>query len=140
MKQTNSAVLDEQLEERFAPAIAIARQVGIDLEDVHIEGDKLLIRGKAPDREAKERVVQEVKRIDPDMEDIVLKIAVPAGSRGGSPGFRYYTVRAGDTLSKIARQFYGSAKEYERIFEANLDKVTNPNKIPAGEVLIIPEE
>ncbi len=142
MKQTNSAVLEEEgrLEEMFAPVIAIARQAGIDLQDVRVEGGKLLIHGKAPGREARERVMKEIRRIDPKSEDVIVKISIPPGGRGGSSGFRYYTVKAGDTLSKIARQFYGSAREYERIFEANLDKVTDPDKIPAGAVLMIPED
>ena len=49
-----------------------------------------------------------------------------------------YTVKAGDCLSKIARQFYGDGSKYMKIFNANTDKLTDPNKIGIGQVLVIP--
>jgi nucleoid-associated protein YgaU len=47
-------------------------------------------------------------------------------------------VQPGDSLSKIAKQFYGDANQYNRIFEANRDKLSNPDKIQAGQELLIP--
>jgi nucleoid-associated protein YgaU len=49
-----------------------------------------------------------------------------------------YTVEVGDTLSKISKQFYGEASLYMNIFEANRDKLTDPNKIQPGMRLRIP--
>jgi nucleoid-associated protein YgaU len=49
-----------------------------------------------------------------------------------------YTVKAGDSLSKIARQHYGDASEWPRIFEANRDQITNPDLIHPGQVLTLP--
>ena len=49
-----------------------------------------------------------------------------------------YTVQAGDSLSKIAKQFYGNANAYMKIFEANKDQLSDPNKIQIGQVLKIP--
>jgi nucleoid-associated protein YgaU len=49
-----------------------------------------------------------------------------------------YTVEAGDTLSKISKQFYGEASLYMSIFEANRDILTDPNKIQTGMQLRIP--
>jgi len=46
-----------------------------------------------------------------------------------------YTVKPGDSLSKISQQFYGSGSEYMKIFEANRDQLSDPNKIKAGQVL-----
>ncbi|MFK3706498.1 LysM domain-containing protein [Raoultella sp. BIGb0138] len=51
---------------------------------------------------------------------------------------RYYTVKSGDTLSAIAKNMYGSANDYPRIFEANKPMLTHPDKIYPGQVLIIP--
>jgi nucleoid-associated protein YgaU len=48
-----------------------------------------------------------------------------------------YTVKPGDSLSKISQQFYGSGSEYMKIFEAR-DQLSDPNKIKAGQVLKIP--
>ena len=134
-----SAVLEENLEEKYAPAIAVARQAGIEWQEIRVDSGKLYLKGKAPGVHAREKVLHLVKDIDPEANDINLEISVPRG-RGDSTGLRYYTVRAGDTLEKISRQFYGTAREYKRIFEANSEKVSNPYKIQAGEVLIIPED
>ncbi|MDU7406489.1 MAG: peptidoglycan-binding protein LysM [Citrobacter portucalensis] len=51
---------------------------------------------------------------------------------------RFYTVKSGDTLSAISKVMYGSANEYQRIFEANKPMLTHPDKIYPGQVLIIP--
>jgi nucleoid-associated protein YgaU len=50
-----------------------------------------------------------------------------------------YTVVAGDSLSKIAKHFYGNANEYMKIFEANKDQLKNPDLIKPGQVLRIPD-
>jgi nucleoid-associated protein YgaU len=51
-----------------------------------------------------------------------------------------YTVQAGDTLSKISKQFYGNAGESMKIFEANRDQLKDPNMIKAGQALKIPRD
>lgn len=49
-----------------------------------------------------------------------------------------YTIKAGDTLSKIAKNHYGNANEWDRIYQANKDKLTSPHKIQIGQELILP--
>lgn len=49
-----------------------------------------------------------------------------------------YTVVSGDTLSKIAKQFYGNANRWHDIFDANRDQISNPDLIRPGQVLKIP--
>ena len=49
-----------------------------------------------------------------------------------------YTVQKGDCLWNIAKKFYGNGAKYTKIYEANKDKITNPNLIYAGQVLVIP--
>ncbi len=51
---------------------------------------------------------------------------------------RTYVVKPGDSLSKIARQFYGDANQYNQIFEANRDQLSRPDRIDVGQVLVIP--
>jgi nucleoid-associated protein YgaU len=48
-------------------------------------------------------------------------------------------VAAGDSLSKIAKQFYGNANEYNKIFEANRNVLSDPNMVKVGQELVIPE-
>ena len=54
------------------------------------------------------------------------------------PEAQFYTVVKGDTLSKIAKQFYGDANQYQKIFEANKPMLTHPDKIYPGQKLKIP--
>jgi nucleoid-associated protein YgaU len=49
-----------------------------------------------------------------------------------------YTVASGDSLSKIAKHFYGNANDWHRIFDANRDQLSNPDLIKPGQVLKIP--
>ena len=49
-----------------------------------------------------------------------------------------YTVKAGDTLSKIAKNQYGDANEWDKIYQANKDVLTSPHKIQIGQVIKIP--
>ena len=50
-----------------------------------------------------------------------------------------YTVKGGDSLSKIAKQFYGDANQWKKIHQANLDKIKDPNLIHPGDILVIPQ-
>ena len=62
----------------------------------------------------------------------------PASS-APAPAQNTYTVVAGDSLSKIAKKFYGNANAWKKIFDANTDRIKNPDVIQPGWVLKIPE-
>lgn len=70
----------------------------------------------------------------PDFSD------VQGGSSSSAPppATRSYTVKAGDSLSKIAKQIYGDANKWRSIYQANTDKIKNPDLIHPGQVLTIP--
>lgn len=55
-----------------------------------------------------------------------------------NPYQQTHVVRTGDTLSKIANDYYGDARLYPKIFEANRDILSDPNKIKPGQKLRIP--
>ena len=56
------------------------------------------------------------------------------------PPVQTYTVNKGDTLSKIAKEFYGSANRWHEIFDANRDQLSDPDLIKPGQVLKIPAD
>jgi nucleoid-associated protein YgaU len=65
-------------------------------------------------------------------------------SSGGSTtaptgGGKTYTVKSGDSLSKIAKRLYGDASKWHRIYEANRDKIKNPDLIHPGQEFTIPD-
>ncbi len=62
----------------------------------------------------------------------------PVASAPATPAIREYTIKSGDTLSKIAQQYYGNASDWKKIHEANKDKIKDPNKIFPGQKIIIP--
>jgi nucleoid-associated protein YgaU len=64
--------------------------------------------------------------------------AAAAAAAGGGTADQTYTVKSGDTLSKIAKQFYGNANDYNKIFEANKDQLSSPDRINVGQELKIP--
>jgi nucleoid-associated protein YgaU len=62
----------------------------------------------------------------------------PKSDSDGWDATQWYEVQKGDTLSKIAKQLYGDAALYPRIYAANRDAVTDPNRIEVGQKLRIP--
>jgi nucleoid-associated protein YgaU len=70
------------------------------------------------------------------------KPASPAQASTQQPGsaakFEMYTVKEGDWLSKIAGRYYGDVHKWDRIFQANRDQISDPDKIRPGQILKIP--
>ncbi len=57
---------------------------------------------------------------------------------GSAAKFEMYTVKEGDWLSKIAGRYYGDVHKWDRIFQANRDQISDPDKIRPGQILKIP--
>ena len=75
---------------------------------------------------------------EPDFSDVVSGSSSSAAAPAGAETTRTYTVVAGDSLSKIAKKIYGDGGRWKEIFEANRDKIKNPDLIHPGQVLKIP--
>ena len=126
---------------RYAYAIDTAKKLGFQGAATQ-EGDKLHFKGTVHSEDEKNQIWNAIKTIPSWQNDINADITVvpqpqAVGTSGGGAS-RSYTVKSGDTLSKIAKEFYGDANAYHRIFEANRDKLSDPNKINVGQVLSIP--
>jgi nucleoid-associated protein YgaU len=79
------------------------------------------------------------KKKDDDMPDFS---DVQSGASSTAPTaevYETYEVKSGDSLSKIAKHFYGNGNEWKKIFEANTDILKDPNKIFPGQKLKIPK-
>jgi nucleoid-associated protein YgaU len=126
----------EQLKAKYQPAIDYAKEIGVSLSHVHIDGDKLVVQGAAPNEEIKNEVWNKIKEIDSSFGDLAAEITIDSSLPVPA---KTYTVAGGDSLSKIAKQFYGNANAYMKIFEANKDQLSDPNKIQVGQVLKIPQ-
>jgi nucleoid-associated protein YgaU len=134
----------EQLKAKYQSVLNFIQSNNIQLQNVNMEGDKLLIRATAPSADLKNRVWDQIKLVDPNFSDLIADIQAPAAAAaaaGGAPSTaaaRTYTVQPGDSLSKISKQFYGDANKYMKIFEANKDKLSDPDKVRVGTELVIP--
>jgi LysM repeat protein len=145
-QQPNAQQRFDELRNKYQSVLTTADQQHIQFHHLHVQDDKLYIKGTAPSEDAKNRFWDEIKRVNPNADDITADINVDtsraqaATGGGGSQNAQTYTVKAGDTLSKISKQFYGDANEYMRIFYANRDKLKDPDKIQVGQELNIPAE
>ena len=103
---------------------------------------KLHFKGTVATENEKNEIWMAIKTIPSWQQDIVADIQVTggpaAGGAGATPAAKTYTVKAGDTLSKIAKEKLGDANAYMKIFEANKDQLADPDKIKPGQVLKIP--
>jgi LysM repeat protein len=139
----------ENLRNKYQTVLSVIEQQGIQLSNLHTENGKLVVIGTAPTQEAANKVWDQVKLFPNYSQDLLLDIksspqaqqtqAAAATTQGVTQSTREYTVKAGDTLSKISRQFYGNPNEYMKIYYANTDKLSDPDKIFPGQQLNIPE-
>ena len=128
------ATLD-QLKAKYQSVIDLAKSRGVHLTNVHIENDKLLIRGAAPNQDVKNEVWNQIKAVDSKYADLTADIGIDSSLPVPA---KVYEVVSGDTLSKIAKKFYGDANKYMKIFDANKDQLKDPDKINVGQKLKIP--
>lgn len=137
-----------QLKAKYQSVISQAPQLGIRLNHVHLENDKLYIQGDAPNEQIKNQLWNVIKQVDPSYSDLTADIRIDsslpvpqqaqAGGGQQQSGGQKYKVQPGDTLSKIAKEKYGNANDYMKIFEANRNILSDPNKIQVGQELVIP--
>ncbi|MGH1386107.1 peptidoglycan-binding protein LysM [Kordia sp.] len=100
---------------------------------VSLDGDTAIIFGKAIDQSTKEKVILVVgNTMGIAMVEDQMDVEVQA------PEAQFHTVAKGDTLGKIAKQYYGNAMKYPEIFEANKPMLKDPDRIYPGQVLRIP--
>lgn len=99
---------------------------------------KLYFKGTVKSESDKNEIWQAIKTIPSWQNDIVADIKVVGGGAPAAGAAKTYTVKSGDTLSKIAKEHLGNANDYMKIFEANKDQLSDPDKIKPGQVLKIP--
>ena len=100
---------------------------------IDVTGDTAVVHGMVDDQAEREKVVLAlgnvigIAHVDDRLE-----------TKKKEPESQMYTVVAGDSLSKIAKKYYGNASKYNAIFEANKPMLKDPDKIYPGQVLRIP--
>ena len=130
------------LRDKYAYAISVAK--GKFDGSAQERDGKLHFVGSVQTEAQKNEIWTAIKTIPDWQNEVVADIKVTGGgAAAGAPAAaatagKSYTVKAGDTLSKIAKEHLGDANAYMRIFEANRDKLSNPDLIKPGQVLTLP--
>jgi nucleoid-associated protein YgaU len=125
------------LRDKYAYAISTAK--GKFDGSAQEKDGKLHFVGSVKSEEEKNEIWTAIKTIPDWKNEVVADIKVTGGgvATAVAPA-KTYTVKSGDTLSKIAKEHLGNANAYMKIFEANKDQLNNPDLIKPGQVLKIP--
>ena len=138
VKEAGESLLEKVGESRAAAGEAVSKRIqdlglSVDGLKVDVDGDKAVLSGKAASQAEREKAIlaagntQGVAQVDDQLS---------VSSAG--PESQYYRVVSGDTLSKIAKQYYGNAMKYPVIFEANREVIKDANLIYPGQVIRVP--
>ena len=131
----------DQLKLKYQSVLNLMSTMGVQLQNLHVQDGKLVIRGVAKTKDDVNKVWNQIKLVDAGYkQDLMAEITFlsDAPAPKAATAQRVHKVVAGDTLSKIAKKYYGKANDYMKIFEANKDKLKDPDKIFPGQELIIP--
>jgi nucleoid-associated protein YgaU len=122
------------LRDKYNHAIQTAK--GFRMEGSAEERDgKLYFKGQVKNQDEVNKIWDAIKTVPDWRNDVVAEVTIdPAAAKKSAT----YTVKSGDTLSKIAKEHLGDANDYMKIFNANKDQLTDPDKIKPGQVLNIP--
>ncbi len=114
---------------------SMVKAMDLNIEDLHIDldDDVVVVSGTTDSHDTREKIVLTLGNVDGIATvDDRINVVVPP------PSSQFYTVQKGDSLSKIAKEFYGDPMKYKEIFEANQPMLDHPDKIYAGQNLRIP--
>jgi nucleoid-associated protein YgaU len=124
------------LRDKYNHAIQVAKGFRMEGSAQEREG-KLYFTGMVKNQDEVKKIWDAIKTVPDWRNDIVAEIKVDPNAPQAAAETTY-TVKAGDTLSKIAKEHLGDANAYMKIFNANKDQLTDPDKIKPGQVLKIP--
>lgn len=135
-KKPEEAQTEEERQVHSKELLGYIQSLGFQIDKlvVIVQGDTVTLRGEVPTQEEREKILLAVGNVEGvgQVEDTIV-VLTPA------PESKLHTVESGDTLSKIAKEHYGNANDYMKIFEANKPMLSHPDKIYVGQVLRIPQ-
>jgi len=126
----------EELKAKYQAVLAAIGKKSVRLDHLHVQDNKLFLQGAAPNQDIKNFIWNQIKAVDPGYSDLTCDLSIDASL---PPPAETYQVKPGDSLWKIAQSFYGQGSLFQRIIEANPDKLKDANSvIHPGDVLKIP--
>jgi LysM repeat protein len=123
--------LSNEQKEMLLKGIVTNHGLKIENLTLNVNDDHVIVGGEVTSQSEREKVVLALGNVSgiATVEDNIVIVAPPA---------QFHEVKKGDSLSKIAKQYYGDAMKYPVIFEANKPMLTDPDKIYPGQMLRIP--
>lgn len=119
---------------KYQGVLTLGEQLGIKDGNVTEEGGVLKIKGVANNQYEKDLLWTKIKELGGESpSDIKANITVE-----DTAVYARHTVQGGESLSKIAKHYYGDAMKYKQIFAANTNILSNPDVIHPDQVLVIP--
>lgn len=119
---------------KYQDVLDLGEKLNIKNGDVKEEDGQLKMWGTAETQYEKDLIWDKIKEIGGESPaDIMADIKVEDTSV-----YTYHTVEKGESLSKISKHYYSDPMKYQKIFEANRDKLDNPDMIHPGQRLVIP--
>jgi nucleoid-associated protein YgaU len=125
------------LRDKYSYAVQTAKDLRMQGSAEEREG-KLYFKGTTETQDQANKIWDAIKTIPDWKNEIVADIKATGGGASAGGGSQTYTVKPGDTLSKIAKDHLGDANAYLDIFNANKDQLKDPDKIKPGQVLKLP--
>jgi nucleoid-associated protein YgaU len=114
---------------------AALQRAGASVFGLQVQGTT--VRGTVASGEERFKAVSAIQQAMPDAQ-VDIQVDERFGRMDDGATGRRYTVKAGDSLSKIAKEVYGDPSQWKKIAEANKDKIPNPDLIHPGDELTIP--
>ena len=122
------------VKDKYQPVLNLGEQLAVKDGDVNVENGVLKIKGTTQTQYEKNLIWDKIKEIGGESpSDIKANIIV-----ADSSVYHRHTVKSGESLSKIAKHYYGDPMKYKQIFEANTNILKNPDLIHPDQVLVIP--
>jgi nucleoid-associated protein YgaU len=122
------------VKDKYQSVLSLGEQLEVKNGNVTVEEGVLKIKGTAKTQYEKDILWDEIKKVGGEKpSDILANIVVEDTSV-----YHRHEVKSGESLSKIAKHYYGDPMKYKSIFEANTNLLDNPDVIHPGQVLVIP--
>lgn len=134
-KEEETAAPEEKKQIRAQALLDHVKSLGLTYNTlkISVSDDDVKVEGDVSDQSDAEKIILAIGNVDGvDQVDNLMSVTTPA------PEAKYHTVVSGDSLSKIAKTYYGDMMKYPTIFEANQPMLEHPDKIYPGQVLRIP--
>lgn len=136
-EEADPASIEAVREENMKAMLDTVTALNLNLKDFYLDlqGDKVTAFGEAETQADKEKVILALGNTEGIATvDDRMTVAKP------EPEAKFYEVKKGDSLSKIAKEFYGDPMKYPAIFEANKPMLKDPDLIYPGQMLRIPAD